>query len=103
MLHFYVLVRVLLYITWFIVKYLVLAYVIYKAIFFVHRPNIAVILLLGRKTSIINQSTNSYVLAAILKICKLGEEDIIYRLGNIDFWTQRTKISLKKYFIINHS
>ena len=49
------------------------------------------------------QDSDSYFLAAILKICKLRTEDAICRLGNIDFEIQHTKISLKHYLNTNHS
>ena len=35
-----------------------------------------------------------YILAAILKICKLGHEDVISQLANIGFWIQHTKLPL---------
>ena len=40
--------------------------------------------------------SNSMILAAILKICKLGHLDVISQIANIGFWIQRTKLPLVK-------
>ena len=39
---------------------------------------------------------NSIILTAILKICKLGDEDVISQLANIGFRIQHTKLPLIK-------
>ena len=40
--------------------------------------------------------SNSMILAAILKICELGHQDVISQLANIGFQIQHTKLPLIK-------
>ena len=48
----------------------------------------------------LNNMSNSMILAAIFKICKLGQLDVISHLANIDFLIQHTKLPL--IMVSNH-
>ena len=49
-----------------------------------------------KKIKYFSNMSNSMILVAILKICKLGYEDVISQLANIVVWIQHTKLSLTK-------